>query len=112
MVSDDYESFLPRVEESDLLSLVFEDVTDPQHRERWRSFAKTNPRLATEVLKLGYVASYTEQASSQEFQKTVVDIVSFVISALETAAKRLKDKEEPLIYLIGDDDDEDPPLSA
>jgi hypothetical protein len=49
------ESFLPRVDETDLAQILFEDITDPTHRERWRHHSRLNPTLAREILNRAYV---------------------------------------------------------
>jgi hypothetical protein len=90
MTSPEHEPLLPRVEEADLLSLVFEDVTDPTHERRWKEFAATNPHLAAEILKQTFIRSRDlGDASQLEIQKFAIDTVTFVVRAMEQATRRL-----------------------
>lgn len=111
MPSPEHESFLPRVEEADLLALVFEDVVDPGHHLRWQRFASANPRLAGEVLKRAFAgARDTFGLGLLERQKVIMDIATFVVQALEQATIRIA-IEKAQRFSDGDDG-EVPPLSA
>lgn len=95
MVSPNREPRLPRVEESDLLGLVFEEVIDPAHAEWWKEFAGENPLLARQVLKRAYFDSHdTDGISSLEIQRRLIDIVSFAMRALKSAAERVRSEQE------------------
>lgn len=88
---------LPKVEESDLLGLVFEEVIDPTHREWWKEFARDNPLLARQILKRAYFDSQdAEGVSSLEVQRRLVDIVSFAMRALKSAAERARSEQEAI----------------
>jgi len=80
---------LPRVEESDLLNLVIEEVIDPKYLEWWKEFAHDNPLLAKEVIKRAYVDSQNLEATpSLESYKIIINNVLFAIRALKIAAER------------------------
>jgi hypothetical protein len=104
MASPEHEFLLPRVEESDLLNHVFEDVTDPTHKQRWLDFAHSNGLLAQEVLKRIYIAS----GADPEMQKRFLDEITYVYTALATAALRLSIQEHPPIA-VGDGAEYQPP---
>ncbi len=97
MTSPEYESSLPRVEEYDLLTLLFDDVVEPTHETRWEALATTNPILARELARRAYAASRptNEALSSAETQKIIVDIATLVVAALELAAKRISETSIP-----------------
>ena len=86
----EHKSLLPRVEEEDLLDLIFEDVVEPSHQERWGRIASANSRLAREVLKRSAIAA-REERNEPERQKAIIDILTFAIEALERAAIRTSD---------------------
>lgn len=81
------QSFLPKVDESDLAQILFEDITDPTHKERWQRLATTNPELAREILRRAYM--YTQHVENPgETTKYIIDNVTFALSALEVALRR------------------------
>lgn len=89
MSSPNREPMLPKVEESDLLGLVVEEVIDPGHRGWWEEFAAENPILARQILKRAYYDTQdSDHASSLEVQRRIIDNVSFAIRALKLAAER------------------------
>lgn len=79
---------LPKVEESDLLGLVVEEVIDPGHLGWWEEFAAENPILARQILKRAYYDTQDNNLSSLETQRRIIDNVSFAIRALKAAAER------------------------
>ena len=119
MTTPEYESFLPKVASDDILSLVFEDVTDTNHTERWLRFAKAHPVLAAEMLGRTLIESRESTQFDKhtgDLQKRMMDSVVFAINALERAAERTRtgraaDRgiEEPLSDGV---DDEDQQLST
>jgi len=88
------ESFLPRVDETDLARILFEDITDPTHRERWRHHSRLNPVLAREILNRAYTLDARESQNPLEITKRIVDCVTFALSAIEAAAKRQQTDED------------------
>lgn len=117
MTTPEYESFLPRVESVDILSLVFEDVTDTNHTERWLRFAKAHPVLAAELLGRTLIEARESTQFDEhtgDLQKRMMENVVFAINALELAARRTRDGEpnEELELLSGGVDDEDQQLST
>jgi hypothetical protein len=82
------ESFLPRVDETDLAQILFEDITDPTHRERWRHHSRLNPTLAREILNRAYVMDVRQLQNPLEVTKLIIDSVTFALSAIEAATKR------------------------
>jgi hypothetical protein len=89
MDSHNHEPMLPKVEESDLLGLVVEEVIDPQHRVWWKEFASDNQLLAQQVLKRAYFDTQNiDGLTSLELQRIIVDNISFAIRALKAAAVR------------------------
>ena len=89
MSSPNREPMLPKVEESDLLGLVVEEVIDPAHKGWWEEFAAENPILARQILKRAYYDTQdSEHVSSLEVQRRIIDNVSFAIRALKLAAER------------------------
>lgn len=89
MSSPNREPMLPKVEESDLLGLVVEEVIDPAHKGWWEEFAAENPILARQILKRAYYDTQdSDRASSFEVQRRIIDNVSFAIRALKLAAER------------------------
>lgn len=79
---------LPKVEESDLLGLVVEEVIDPGHQGWWEEFATENPVLARQILKRAYYDTQGDGLSSLETQQRIINNVSFAIRALRLAAER------------------------
>ena len=91
MSSPNHEPKLPKVEESDLLGLVVEEVIDPGHQGWWEEFARDNPVLAHQILKRAYYSTQSiDDLSSLEVQRRIIDNVSFAIRALKLAAERQK----------------------
>lgn len=82
------ESFLPHVDEADLARILFEDITDPTHRERWRHHSRLNPTLAREILNRAYIANAEDLQNPLEMTKRIIDSVTFALSAIEAAIKR------------------------
>jgi hypothetical protein len=108
----EHESFLPEVEETDLLDLVFEEILDPEHREAWEAFAQDSPTLAREMLKRAYLAAKTtENISSVEIQKLILNEISFAFGAMRRAAQRRQEENAMVITMI-DGVDASPQLSA
>jgi len=105
MVSSERESLLPRVAESDLLCLVFDDVTDKTHRERWQAFAGSNRVLAREIL----MRAHSVSGANPDIQKKILDEVTYIYAALAVAALRLSGEVQPSI-VVGDDDEYQQPL--
>lgn len=97
MASSEHEFLLPRVAESDLLNLVFEDVIDPTHKKRWLAFAQSNKVLAREVLMRVHVAS----EGDPDRQKKMLDEITYVYAALAETALRLSTGRSAII--VGDD---------
>ena len=108
------QSHLPKVEHDDILFLVFDDVTNIDHMQRWEEFTNTYPVLAHELR----ARIYSEARASAEYDKNSEDIrirmmntAIFAINALEQAAQRTKAERSDTIT----NDDvagEDQPLSA
>jgi hypothetical protein len=111
MTSAENEFLLPRVEESDLLNLAFEDVTDPAHEQRWKGFAGSNEKLTREVLKRAYVVARAAPEYKLELQKIIRDEITYVYAALTAAALRLGTEDQAPV-IDGDGDGEDLPLSV
>lgn len=89
MASYNHEPMLPKVEESDLLGLVVEEVIDPDHKEWWKEFARENSVLAQQAIKRAYFDTQNiDGLSSLELQRIIIDSVSFAIRALKIAAER------------------------
>ncbi len=89
---------LPVVEEDDLLNLVFDDIADPSHIERWKRFAVSNEVLAREVLKRAVIIATNQRTShpeSGELQKSIIDTITFTMAALEVAMQRTKEESTP-----------------
>ena len=81
------ESHLPRVEELDLNTVLFEDITDVSHVVRWERIKTDQPDLANEILKRAWDLSRTAK-SSHDICRGALDLGSFVIAVLELAAER------------------------
>jgi hypothetical protein len=87
MTDSDFESRLPRVDNTDLSEALFDRITDESHKKQWEHFARTNPILAREIL----VRAKTEASldrNNLDITKRVIDSVSFAVAALELASKR------------------------
>jgi hypothetical protein len=78
---------LPRVEEIDLNTALFEDITDTNHIVRWERVKTEQPELANEILKRAWDLSRTAK-SSHDICRGALDLGSFVIAILEIAAER------------------------
>ena len=103
MASHNHEPMLPRVEESDLLGLMVEDVIDAEHTQWWKEFAADNPLLARNVLKRAYFDTQDSTGiSSLELQRIIINSVSFAIRALKLAAERRA--AAPVVAEIQNDD--------
>lgn len=86
---------LPRVEDADFHSVLFEDIVDPTHIARFEHFVSQNPTLIQEIVRRALTDSsdlrrYTEGHSlgMVEVQKVIIDNVTFALGALEAAAAR------------------------
>jgi hypothetical protein len=88
MATHNREPMLPKVEESDLLGLVVEEVIDPRHINWWKELATENPVLAQQIIKRAYFDTQEGNASSLEIQRIVIDSVAFAVRALRAAAER------------------------
>lgn len=100
MASYNHEPMLPKVEESDLLGLVVEEVIDPRHVGWWKELAAENPLLAQQIIKRAYFDTQVGGMSSLEIQKIVIDSVTFAVRALKAAAERqssLSETAKPLL---------------
>ena len=80
-------SHLPHVEEVDLNTALFEDITDANHVARWERVKTEQPELANEILKRAWDLSRTAK-SSHDICRGALDLGSFVIAILEIAAER------------------------
>jgi hypothetical protein len=108
------QSHLPEVEQDDILYLMFDDVTNTDHSERWENFANNHPILAAELR-----ARITNEAkASAEYDKNSEDIrirmmntIVFAVNALEQAGRRIKDLQVKTTT-NGDVAGEDQPLST
>lgn len=81
------ESHLPRVEEVDINTVLFEDITDANHVVRWERVKTDQPDLANEILKRAWELS-RQAKSSHDICRGALDLGSFVIATLELAAER------------------------
>jgi hypothetical protein len=106
MASHNHEPMLPKVEESDLLGLVVEEVIDPKHSGWWKELAADNPVLAQQIIKRAYFDSQESGASSLEIQKIIIDSVAFAIRALKAAAERQSRSTETAAPLLQAQPDE------
>lgn len=88
------ESFLPKVSETDLGHVVYDDIVDPTHRERWRHHSRLNPVLAREVLNRAYTVNSEDLQNPIEVTKRIIDCVTFALSAVEAAAKRNRSEDD------------------
>lgn len=101
---------MPRVEKPDLLGLVFDDITDPSHEQRWANFYRDHPALAREVLKRISIRSQFGCLSIEErtrFNRAITEEVSYIAAAFEAAAKRKKGDLHATAY-DGVDDEAQP----
>lgn len=80
------ETVLPRVEEADIAFVLFEDIIEPTHQQRWERLAHTNPELAFEILKRAKDMAATQ--NEYDLKKDAIDLTTFVVAALERALKR------------------------
>jgi hypothetical protein len=92
------EPILPRVTPEDLARILFEDVTEPSHIQRWHDFADANPLLARDILERarsqvstsGKQRELSETQKETEQIKAFIDLVSYAVRALEEATKRIR----------------------
>jgi len=110
MAVPEHNSPLPRVEETDLLNLMFEEIVDPSHSRRWRDLATSNPILARELLRYAHHSIRELQAPhSRECEALIISAVTFALCALEHAAIREAAPAELEITSVGDDGEVLPP---
>lgn len=100
------EPILPQVEEADLAQILYEDITDALHIKRWAHFKETYPALALIVLERSADAA-RDPATPAEVSQRIINTVTFVVSALETAVRRTRSS-----HASDDDDGEAQPPSA
>jgi hypothetical protein len=93
-------SRLPQVGETDLNTVLFEDVTDATHAERWDKALTDQPALTNEILKRAWELSRRAN-SPHDICRGAIDLGSYVITALELAAER--------VATVGDDVASRPP---
>lgn len=81
------EPVLPKVNEDDLAQILFEDITDPTHTERWHHLVETNTDFARVLLEKARNAVY-EEDTNVDLTKRLIDVVTFAVSAIEAALVR------------------------
>ena len=96
-------SRLPQVGETDLNTVLFEDVTDATHAKRWDTVLAAQPALTNEILKRAWDLS-RQAKSPHDICRGAIDLGSYVITALELAAER--------VATVGDDAASQPPSSV
>lgn len=114
MEKPDQQSPLPKVEQDDILFLVFDDVTSTDHAERWEEFATSHPVLALELrARITIEAKSSEQydKNSEDIRIRMMSIAVFAVNALEQAARRSDAERLHIITNVGADD-EDQQLST
>lgn len=95
MTEPSHESFLPRVDDTDLAQVLFDDITDPTHKKRWDHFRETNPTLARELLARAYLAAH-ESDTPVDLTRKIINSITFAVSALEMAARR-QETDKPIV---------------
>ena len=96
-------SRLPQVGETDLNTVLFEDVTDATHAKRWDTVLAAQPALTNEILKRAWDLS-RQAKSPHDICRGAIDLGSYVITVLELAAERAA--------TVGDDAASQPPSSV
>ena len=107
------EIYLPYVSDSDISAALYEDITDPTHRNRLDYFTNLNPDLVHEISRRAYITAHTilreedrELISTLRLQKAIVDTVTFALDALEKSLKRKYTSATDDVFY------EDPPHSS
>lgn len=114
MTTPEYESFLPEVEKIDIRYLIFDDVTNTDHSERWDTFASIHPVLAAELrarITIEAKASAEYDENREDIRIRMMRVVVFAVNALEQAGRRGK-QQSPDSAKIVDVDGEDQQLST
>lgn len=93
MSQSHHESDLAYVDDDVLLAMVHDEIEDPEHRERWKHFAREQTLLAIEMARRAFLSIQTlpaEQAGKQEIRKLILNEVAFAFDALSRAQHRAK----------------------
>lgn len=89
-MSEPTPSPLPRVKQTDILSLVMPEILDPKHTRQWEELAISNPDLAREIL----IRATIESKGRPDEQKRLIDMALFASSALGEALRRNKSEND------------------
>lgn len=81
------EPFLPLVTEDDIESVLFEDLTDPQHYVRWIEFMESNPILARVIMSRAQDMLPRAKNDIQRI-KIAIDLAAYAVRAVEVALER------------------------
>lgn len=75
---------LPRVEKTDLHLVAIDEILDPNHTERWATFARENSEFAREVL----LEAHRLGESGESVEQVANNIATFVYQAMKNAFER------------------------
>lgn len=88
------QSPLPLVTIEDICCELYEDVTDPTHRERWKRIQESNPLLLQEIHNRAAKSASASYDHPLEVTRVIVDNVTFALSALEAALARTQREQD------------------
>ena len=91
---------LPAITETDWLELVFEDVVDPEHRQRWERLASDNPVFARELA----AYAYHEAHGSPGAIKASIDTALWAMETIRNALGKQGQSQPEVTSGVGDGD--------
>lgn len=83
------EDRLPAVHEADWLSLVFHDVVDPEHTERWKRFARSEPEFARELA----IHAYHEANGNLSATRAAIGTALWTIETIQNSLARQQEAQ-------------------
>jgi hypothetical protein len=81
------EPFLPLVTEDDIETVLFEDLTDPQHYVRWVELMESNPILARVIMSRAQDMLPRAKTDIERI-KIAIDLAAYAVRAIEVALER------------------------
>ncbi len=119
-MSEQHQSFLPRVGSADLESNVFSDGAESP-TERWNKIAKLNPLFAREQMLRAYKSTYLLDPSlaSIEQARQLINFGIYTATVLDVAAEREQGNARTAandvaveVQLLSDELGDDPPSAS
>lgn len=92
MPSTDHESIRSHVEDTDVVVVAFEDMLDPDHKNRLRRIGKEDPVLRELILeRANYLSKQLAKRVLTEsaIGKLIIDEITYVVAIKDTSTDRM-----------------------